>query len=220
VGLVWRTVPEGDPDFLNLELLATIIGGGESSRIYRKLVAEDHAAVMAMAMQHGLSRAGGFGMGAVVSPFGGDLGRALTTLRDELDRVLKDGVTNQELNKARTQMINRLVSSTDTVEGKADLIGRAVVVGAGIEELNSRLDRLRHVKREDLQQTALKHLQPGHAMTVTIPGAGLLGNVSRLLFGGRNAEEALPVAPAADVVLRGRNGVSRPETRAAKAPIA
>jgi zinc protease len=220
IGLVWRTVPEGDPEFLNLELLATIIGGGESSRIYRKLVAEDHAAVMAVAIQQGLSKAGGFGMGAVVSPFGGDLSRALSTIRTELDRVLKDGMTEQELNKARNQMVNQLVSSTDTVEGKAQLIGRAVVVGSGIDELNSRLERLRHVTRDDLQRTAQKYLQPEHALTVTIPGAGLIGNVSRLLFGGRNAEEALPTAPAADIVLRGRPGVTRPGTLVIKAPVA
>lgn len=219
VGLVWRTVPEGNPDFLNLELLATIIGGGESSRIYRKLVADDHAAVMAVAIQQGLSRAGGFGMGAVVSPFGGDLSKALSTLQAELDRVLKNGVTDQELNKARNQMINHLVSSTDTVEGKANLLGRAMVVGAGVDELNSRLDRLRHISREDLQRTALKYLPPEQAMTVTIPGAGLLGNVSRLLFGGRNLEESLAVAPAPNVLLRGRPGVSRPEALAAKAPV-
>jgi zinc protease len=203
-----------------LELLSTIIGGGESSRIYRKLVAEEHAAVMAVAIQQGLSKAGGFGMGAVVSPFGGDLGRAQTVLRSELDRVLKDGITEQELNKARNQMINHLVSSTDTVEGKADLIGRAVVVGTGLEELNSRLDRLRHISPEDLRQTAVRYLQPDHALTVTIPGAGLIGNLSRLLFGGRNAEESLPVAASPDVLLRGRPGVSRPEALAAKAPVA
>src|SRR5205814_4182278 len=127
-----------------------------------------------------------------------------------------DGVTEQELNKARNQMIKNLVSSTDTVEGKADLIGRAVVVGAGIDELNSRLDRLRHISRDDLRQTAVKYLDPEHAFTATIPGAGLIGNLSRLLFGARNAQEALPVAAAADVVLRGRPGVSRPETIAAK----
>jgi hypothetical protein len=105
------------------------------------------------------------------------------------------------------------------MEGKALLIGRAAVVGTGIEELNQRLDRLRRISREDLNRAALKYLDPEHALTVTVPGAGLLGNLSRLIFGVKKLEEDIVPAPAPETVLRGRPGVTRPSDMAEKAPV-
>ena len=219
VGVVWRTVSEGHPDGLALELVATILGGGESSRLYRRLVAEDHLAVAAMAVPFGLRHGGVFGAGAVLSPLGGDTVKALSGLRSELERLRKDGVTEQELEKARNQAVSRLVLGAETVGGKAQLVGRAAVVGMGVTELNARLERLRRLTREDLHRVARLHLDPQRAVTVTVPGSGLLGQLSRLFLGKRNAEEETPVAFAPDTLLRGRPGVLRPADLAVRPPV-
>jgi zinc protease len=230
IGLVWRTVPEGDPDALALDLLATILGGndplaavsggGNSSRLYRRLVAQDHLAVMATAMQVGLSHAGLFGAGAAVPPLGGDTAKLLPVLCAELERVRAEGVTEEELEKARNQALNQLVLEAQTVAGKASLLGRAAVVGTGVGELNSRQERLRRLTRADLQHAAQLHLDPQHAMTVTVPGSGLLGQLSRLFLGSAKAEEAAPVAFAPETLLRGREGVARPRELPDRPPIA
>ena len=62
-GVVFRTVPLNHPDRVPLELLSTILGGGNSSRVYRSLVAEKELAV-GVAVHECLSGAGRyFGIG-------------------------------------------------------------------------------------------------------------------------------------------------------------
>jgi zinc protease len=219
VGVVWRTVPEGHPDGLALELVATILGGGESSRLYRRLVAEDHLAVTAMAVALGLERGGVFGAGAVLSPLGGDAVKTLAAVNAELERLRTEGVTEEELEKARNQAVSRLVLGAETVGGKAQLIGRAAVIGAGVDELNARLERLRRLNREDLQRIARLHLDPQRAITANVPGSGLLGQLGRLVLGNRKAEEEAPVAFAPEALLRGRPGVVRPRNLPARPPV-
>ena len=219
VGLVWRTVPEGHPDSLPLKLLATILGGGDSARLYRRLVAEDHRAVAALAMQYGLKQGGLFGAAAVLNPIGGKPARTVSVLRSELDRLRKEGISEEEFEKARNQAVSGLVLGAETVFGKAQSIGKAAVVGTGVSELNGRLERLRRLTREDLQRAARLHLDPQHALTVTVPGYGLLGHLSRLVLGDRTAEETAPTAAAPEVLLRGRPGVVRPADRPVRPPV-
>lgn len=230
IGLVWRTAPEGHPDALALDLLATILGGddpmtaatggGNSSRLYRRLVAQDHIAVMAGALQFGLSRAGLFGMGAAVLPLVGNTAKVLPVLRAEVERLRAEGVTEEELEKARNQVQTRLVLEAQTVAGKASLLGHAAVVGTGVSELNSRLERLQRLTRADLQHAAQLYLNPEHALTVTVPGSSLWSQLSRLFLGNRKAEEAAPVAFAPETLLRGREGVIRPSGLPTQPPIA
>jgi len=94
-----------------------------------------------------------------------------------------------------------------------------VVVGAGVGELNSRLERLRGLTRDDLQRLARLYLEPQHALTVTVPGSSLLGQLARMMFGNYRAEEESPVASTADTLLRGRSGVVRPATLPIRPPI-
>jgi zinc protease len=220
-GMVWRTVPEGHPDELALELLATIFGGGESSRLYRRLVTDDHLAVSALAAPFGLERGGIFAAGAVLSPIGGDTQSVLAAVKSELERLRAEGVSQEELEKARNQALSELVLGAETVNGKAQLIGRAAVLGAGMDELNARVERVRRLTREDLQKAARTYLDPEHALTVTVPASGLLGQLGRLLLGGQHrTEEAAPVPFDTNVVLRGREGVVRPAKLPAHPPIA
>jgi zinc protease len=218
-GMVWRTVPEGHPDELALELLATIFGGGESSRLYRRLVTDDHIAVAAVAGPFSMERGGAFGAGAVLSPVGGDIKQAQAAVRNELDKLRTEGVTDQELEKAKNQAVSELVLGAETVFGKAGLIGKAAVIGSGIDELNARLEHLRHLTRTDLLRVAQTHLDPEHALTVTVPGSGLIGQIGKLFGGKKKLEDEAPVAFDTNVVLRGRSGVTRPATMAAKPPI-
>lgn len=219
-GFAWRTVPDGSPDALPLELAGTILGGGESSRLYRRLVVDDKLAVVAAAGDFELGRGGVFGAGAVLSPLGGDAEKTLTVLREELDRFRKDGVTEKELEKARDQAMSQLILEAQTATGRANLIGHAAVVGTGVDELNSRLGRLRKMTREDLQHVIQTYLSPEHALTASVPGSGVLGSLGKLFLGSRKAEDETPAPFPADTVLRGRPGVVRPANLPLHPPIA
>ena len=220
VGIVWRTVPEGDPDTLPLELVASILGGGESSRLYRRLVAENRMAVAAMSVHFGLAHGGAFGAGAVLSPLGGEPGKVLPILQEEIARLRNEGPTEVELEKARNQAMSKLVLGAETAAGRAQLAGRAVVLGAGMAELQGRLGRIASLTVQDLKAVAQKHLAPEHAMTVTIPGSGLLGQIGKFFLGARKAEEEAPKAAVGTESFKGRPGTVRPASLPKSAPAA
>ncbi len=133
----------------------------------------------------------------------------------------KDGVTAEELEKARNQAVSELVIGAETDEGKARLIGEAAVKGAGLDELNARLERLRHLTRDDLRKAISTYLDPQRALTVSVPSSGLLGQLGRMLLGEpKKADDLAPVSFDTNIVLRGRPGVARPADLPMRAPIA
>jgi len=210
VGIGWRTVPTGHPDAMTLEVAANILGVGESSRLYRRLVVQERVAVMALAMSEGLRQAGGFGVGAALLPIGGDSRKAMALLKEEVERLRAGPPTEEELEKARIQAIRQLYFEAQTVFGKARLIGRAAVTGAGVEELNTRLDRLRRLNGEEVRRVANLYLDPQRALVATVPGSGLLDQLGRLFKSKAATEEDAPVSPSPVALYRGRPGVVRP----------
>src|SRR5204863_2130272 len=98
VAIGYRTVGQADKDALPLELLMSIVGGGESSRLYRTLVDDAEVAVIAMGGAMSLEQEGFAGAGAVLMPLA-NMDKPLAMIDTELDRVKKEGVTEAELKK-------------------------------------------------------------------------------------------------------------------------
>jgi predicted Zn-dependent peptidase len=59
-GLLFHTAPSGHRDQLALDMLAIILGRGDSSRVYRSLVADNRLAVEAGALSYALEQKGCF----------------------------------------------------------------------------------------------------------------------------------------------------------------
>jgi predicted Zn-dependent peptidase len=95
-------VPPAHADFPALELLSTILGAGESSRLNRTLVRESKAAVVAQALYNpfgAMRGAGIFGVLAIANQ-----GVDVDTLRAQLMRQMAasaNGITVEELTKAK-----------------------------------------------------------------------------------------------------------------------
>jgi len=218
VGLVYRTVPAGHPDQIPLDLLATILGGGESSRIYRDLVAETQAVTLAAAASLSLQQDGIFGVGAVLPPFGGKPGKeVLERLLAHVERLRTEPVTERELTKARNQMLAQIVAQNLTVETKATVLAQAAVVEGDVANVNRALDDVRTVTADDLLRVAREYLAPERVMQGTVE-RNLLGT----LLGARDKSDdgAVTAVPEAEAPPPGRPGVARPDNYPAKPPIA
>lgn len=207
VGVLYRGVPVGDDDYLALQLLGTILGGGESSRVYRDLVAERRLAVMAVGGAFALEQDGFVGAGAVLSPLGGKLDQVQEALRTHLEKLRTEPVTEEELTKARNQMLRGQVTETLTVVSKAQALGGAAVLEHDPARLNSRMEKIRKLTTADLQKVAQKYFDPQHEIRARIEG-NLLGT----LFGKKNTEESAPITAQPETVAPppGRPGVTRP----------
>jgi zinc protease len=216
VGIVYRGVSVGHPDAPALEMMGTILGGGESSRVYRDLVAEQQTAAFAGGGAFSFEQDGIFGVGAALPPFGGDTSKALQALEAQVETMRTELVSERELTKARNQMLAGLVRENLTVRSKASALGSAAVLEGDVSQVNQRLDAIRAVTREDLLRVARQYLAPERALKGVVK-RNLLG----MLF-GKDQDEDPPITaePEAVALPPGRAGVKRPADFPAEPPIA
>jgi len=219
-GAFYRTVPEKHPDYVPLQMLGSIVGGGESSRLYRKLVAEDQSAAMAIAAAFSLEQDGIFAAGAVLKPFGGDAAVVQREVEAQIARVRDELVSEAELEKARNQMLSGVVTQNLTIVSKATILGTAAVLEGDVSRVNRQLDSIRDVTREDLQRVAQTYLKPEREYAITIK-RNLLGTLGSLLCKKKSEEDAaITATPETNPPPPGRPGLSRPADFPSSPPIA
>jgi len=185
VGLIYRGVPMGHEDELALELLMSILGSGESSRLYRDVVKERKFAQAAVAGSFALEDDGLCGAGAVLMPWG-DKEKVLAAMHEHIEGLKAEGVTGQELDKVKNQVLRDAVTESLTVARKAMLLGEYELLQGGAEKANRRIEEIRAVTREDLQRVANRYLTKERETTgIVEPQVG--GMVKSLLgLGGKD----------------------------------
>lgn len=221
VGMVWRTVPAKNPDFLALDLLSSILGTGDSSRLNRALVAESQMAVAAIAGVLPLEQEGFFGCGAVLSPLGGDTKKVAKALEDQLERIRQGAITEQELSKAKNQKLAELIRQNLTVESKAKALGDAAVIMGDLEHVNRLPQMVQKITADDLKRVAATYLQPEKALTIVVE-RNLLGSILGRKPAQGSTEENSPITAKAETGAAppAKPGLRRPPDFPAKPPIA
>lgn len=191
VGVVYRTVPSRHKDAVALDVLSEILGGGNSSRLYRELVADRQLAVAAVAESWTLEQDGIVGAAAVLPPVGGKPDLVLKAIEKQIGRLRTEPVSDRELVKAKNQMLRGIVTQCLHVESKANLLGTAAIDMGDVSRVNRELDEIRAVTAADVLRVAREYLAPERALEVKVE-RNLLGTV----LGVKEKEEA-PVKPAA-----------------------
>lgn len=165
----YGAVPVGHEDSYALSFLASILGQGESSRLHQRLVQEERAALAAGAF--GLFRRGpGLVLVQAVANQGVDAERLRALLDEEIARIRDEGVTEEELERARNRYRANAVFARQTVMGRAEalqwhnhFLGDP---GAHVTEMERHLA----VTRDDVQRVARRYLDPSNrAVIVTQP---------------------------------------------------
>ncbi|MBU0637922.1 MAG: insulinase family protein [Planctomycetes bacterium] len=217
IGVIYRTVPLDHADHIPLQLLGQILGGGESSRLYREVVAEKQLAVMAAAAAFALEQDGFFVAGGVMAPFGGKPKRLRAVLDSQLQRLRSEPVSERELLKARNQMLKDLVTENLTINSKASALGSAATLEGDVARVNERLAQIRRVTVEDLQRVAQTYLAPTRALRIEVQ-RNLLGT----LFGKKASEDEAPITAEPEEVAPppGRPGLTRPVDYPPEPPLA
>lgn len=219
VGLMFRSPAIGTPDQTTLELIDAILIGDNSSRVYRDLVAEKKLVMQAFSINNDMEQDGVYVAAAVLNPAGGKVEPVLEALQEHVQRLIDEPVTEQELTKARNQLLRNTVVSNLTVEGKASVLGQAAVLQGDPARANDRLKEIRKVTAADVQRVAKQYLAADRMVTMNVPGQGLLGGKKE----NSNAKEddaPITAEPEKQAPPPGRNGVSRPDNYASAAPVA
>jgi zinc protease len=166
----YGAVPVTHADAYALELLSIIMGGGNSSRINQRLVKQERAASLAVLLSE-LRRGPGLMFLAVRANQGVDAGRLESLLDEEIQKLLRDGVTEAELERARNQQRARLIRDLQTAMGRAETLQHYALYFGDPAVVRTVLDRYQAVTRDDVLRVARQYLRPeNRAVVVTIPG--------------------------------------------------
>jgi len=147
-----RGYPIGHPNRYALQLLAVVLGGGMSSRLFTEVREKRGLAYYVHASHSGYSDTGTFYSGAGVDV--DRIDEAITTILGELRKVAAEPVPAEELGKARGYTKGRFVLRLETPQGTIQYGLRREVLEGEIEEPDELLARLDEVTVEDVQRVA------------------------------------------------------------------
>jgi zinc protease len=148
----------------SLELLSWIVGGDDTSRMYRRLVAEKLSST-AGAKYDGSGLDGGH-LDLVVVPYAGvGLEKAEAELDAIIASVRDNGVTPEELDRAKAAFEARRVFDTDNQTTLANRYGQAIALGRSVADLDAVPNRMQAITLDDIKRTAGEFLNPVRSVT-------------------------------------------------------
>ena len=148
----------GDKRFPALELLTTILSQGQSSRLHQRLVEREQAATQAGAFAEAGFDPGLLWVYAMLPP-GGDMARVESLLDDELAKIARDGVSADELAKARNLKASAFWRGMATINGKARALGTYEVFNGDYRKLFDAPSAYDAVSAADVQALAKRILR-------------------------------------------------------------
>ncbi len=166
----YRVPEHRSADTPALELLNLILGQGESSRLNVAVVRRDKAAL---------------GTGTFVSPGGSRNGPGVwvafgivnqgisvehmdSLIGMQLDSVRANGVTAEELEKAKNILRAGFIDNRETTLGKAEELHHYLQFHDAVEDINTDLGRILGVTADDVKRVANTYLDPANLLTVIV----------------------------------------------------
>ncbi len=161
----WHIPDYKSDDHYALEILSSILSGGRSGRLDRELVyGKDPQAVGVSAMHVQLQDSGIFAVSATVMQ-----GKDVKGVEKRLDEIVQDvvdkGVTQEELDKARTQYRVSLIHGRQTADNIATQLGDEALFAGDANRVNTFLEKVNALTTSDIQAVAKKYFAPTGATT-------------------------------------------------------
>jgi len=120
----WNVPGAHTPEEALLDLGARVLGGGKTSRLYKRLVYKDQLATSATASDDSSEIGGQFDLTLTARP-GADVKKMEQAADDELRALMKTGPTDAELRLAKTTILaqyTRMIERVGGFGGKSDLL--------------------------------------------------------------------------------------------------
>src|SRR5215469_1243701 len=161
-------IPESaSPDYYPLRVLQTILSSGQSSRLYKRVVDKDQLALFIQ---------GGFGFAfdptlftITAQPKAGVQPEAVEkAVYEELDRVKDNGVTDEEIQKAKNILLAGFYREMKTINGKANTIGSYEVFFGDYHKLFSAADDYNKVTADAVRAVARKYFSDKNRTVATL----------------------------------------------------
>ncbi len=154
--ITYHVPQSGTEDYYALDLLSSILSEGESSRLYSSLVEDKQIALEVGAYYgeafdptlfylYGICSDG-------VKPV--ELENAVIS---EIDKIIKDGISESELQKVKNQKLMSFYRTTETINGMSNTIGTYELFFGDYKKMFTAPDDYKKVTAEDIKNAAIKY---------------------------------------------------------------
>jgi predicted Zn-dependent peptidase len=142
-----------------LQALANIMGRGRSSRLYQTLVKDKKIAIQAGAMSgYPGDKFPGLMFFYAVSAQGRTSAECLAAIGDEIEKIKKESVTEDELTKFKRATVKGLIGQMKSNPQMAAMLTYADVVLGGIDEAFNQVEKVKAITAEDVKRVANQYL--------------------------------------------------------------
>ena len=169
IDLAFKAVPGNTNDFYALQVLAAALQGGQSSRLYQKLVKDREMVTGVGGFMDEKRGVGAFYTNATLRPNvkTEDVEKAIY---EEIERLKKEPIADWELQKAKNTTRRNFINGLQSSLNRAVTLGQYTVYYNEPNLINMRLDKVAAVTKEDVQRVANKYLlDTNRTVVITMP---------------------------------------------------
>ncbi|BAO75392.1 M16 family metallopeptidase [Winogradskyella sp. PG-2] len=154
-----------EKDAYVLDYISSILTGGNSSRMYKRMVDKDQVAVQVLAFNQANQDYGTYTMGALIKgePNWDNL---KSTIDEEIKKLQTELISEKEYQKLQNQFETRFVNANSRVEGIASSLATYQMLQGDASRINKELDVYRSITREDIMRVAKQYLNPNQRVEI------------------------------------------------------
>ncbi|MEP6912719.1 MAG: pitrilysin family protein [bacterium] len=175
VDIAYKAVPGNTADYYALAVLGAALQGGQSSRLYQKLVKEKELTTNVNGFMDEKRGTGALYTFATLRPNvkAVDVEAAIY---EEIERLKKEPIADWELQKAKNTTRRGFINSLQSSLARAVTLGQFSVYYNEPGLINTRLDKVSAVTKDDVQRVANKYLgETNRTIIITMPKAKAAG---------------------------------------------
>lgn len=152
--LATKSIPVIDDKYYAYAVFSNIMGGSMSSRLFQSIREKKGLAYTVYSMNSTYAKDGYFNIYAGVSHE--KIGEAIRGIRGELVKFKKEGVTKEELSKAKEQLKSSYIFGLENVNSRMFSIGKNLTVQGRVYSQEEVLKEIDDVTEDDLAAVAKK----------------------------------------------------------------
>jgi zinc protease len=150
-----------------LEILEGVLDGNASARLNKSLVRENQIANSASAGYGAMARGPSIFFLSAVPRAGKTVVELEQALRGEIEKIIKEGVTEEELARVKAQVVASHVYQLDSIYSQAMQLGRLESMGLSFRDVDTILEKLKAVTAEQIREVTKKYFNDD-SLTVAV----------------------------------------------------
>ncbi|RCL69437.1 MAG: insulinase family protein [Cryomorphaceae bacterium] len=162
---LYRTPSMKNRDSYVLQYISSVLTGGKSSRMFKRMVDDEKLALQVLAFNQAQEDYGKYLM--IAFPVGDtSLDKLMSTMDEEIEKIKSELITEREYEKVKNQFEVQFIQSNTRIEGIANSLARSHMLYGDINVVNDQINIYRSITREEIKEVANKYLNKNQRVEV------------------------------------------------------